>query len=132
MGIIMKLYVLAALFASTHAIRRTVAVVFPNDEQVVLQVGVEEAINEGIKQEIQENLRAYLAGPPKEVNFLQRGDAWPETILPGGEAILPKNFDAVHPYDANKFETGYAEPANPPADTMAVQLKDDMPTVAEA
>jgi hypothetical protein len=45
---------------------------------------------------------------------------------------LPKDFDSVHPYDEGKASTGYAEPGNPLADTMAVQLRDDMPTVAEA
>jgi hypothetical protein len=128
----MKAIVLAALFANVEAIRKTVAVEFPDQQEVVLQIGVQEAAEENIRTEVAEDLRNYLA-PPHE-SFLQRGEAWPETVLPGGEAILPLNFDAVHPYNDKKFETGYAEPANPLADTIPafVQLEDDMPTVAEA
>ena len=52
-----------------------------------IQSGAENTANAGIRAELQSNLRSFL-----EKN---RGDAWPETILPGSEPVLPIPSDPV-------------------------------------
>lgn len=52
-----------------------------------IQSGAENTLNSGIRAELQANLRNYL--------HKNRGDAWPETILPGSEPILPIPSDPI-------------------------------------
>ena len=53
-----------------------------------LQSEAENTINSGIRAELQSNLRSFLSK--------NRGDAWPETILPGSEPVMPIPSDPIN------------------------------------
>ena len=71
--------VVAALLASTSAVK-TVYADLENDDFVDLQVGVEAEARANVRQTLRAELRS----------FLERGDAFPETILPNGAPTMPK------------------------------------------
>ena len=73
----MKSFVLAALLASASAIK-------PN-QHVDLQIGVEAKARANTRVHLQNELRHALG----------RGDAYPETILPGSEPIMPIPSDPI-------------------------------------
>jgi len=56
----------------------------PSDP-IDLQIGVEAQARSNVRETLRQQLRSAL----------QRGDAWPETILPGSEPILPIPSDPI-------------------------------------
>ena len=81
--------VLAALFASTAAIRMPI-----QEEDILdLQIGVEAQARVNVRAQLRENLAEYL----------YRGDAFPETILPNSVPVARSDLPASTPIKDMEF-----------------------------